>query len=218
MNFFSGGVKYYKNGMWYWSKMIARAVGEDRYDKFRLTRRIQTNRFYYFRQTLLYKFYVDYPDIANSVGLYPKVDSSHGYLHLLPYEPFRDWQENSPNSEGWFANFVLYVCAIYCIMTLYSYVLPSIWSTSNPIKDADLLYRLKDYYSTTAFEESLGSSILEMMMAPHSFHRLRSLTLQNYTTTDDPRMIFTGSVNRKHKYREHYWTAVGHTGSMTTSM
>ena len=42
-------------------------------------RRIYSNKFYYLRQHLLYRTFVESPDVACMLGLYPKVDSSHGY-------------------------------------------------------------------------------------------------------------------------------------------
>ena len=66
-------------GIWWWTKMINRVVGEDRYDAVRVWRRTLSNKFYYFRQQLLYQCFVETPDLANLLGIYPKVDSSHGF-------------------------------------------------------------------------------------------------------------------------------------------
>jgi hypothetical protein len=33
------------------------------------------------------------------LGVYPKVDSSHGFPHPYPYEMFRDFQENTLNAD-----------------------------------------------------------------------------------------------------------------------
>lgn len=59
--------------------MINRIVGEDRYDNWRVQRRIISNKFYYFRQQMLYKCFIETPDLANLLGIYPKMDSTHGY-------------------------------------------------------------------------------------------------------------------------------------------
>ncbi len=34
---------------------------------------------YYLRQQILYRWFVEHPDLANMLGIYPKVDSSHGF-------------------------------------------------------------------------------------------------------------------------------------------
>ena len=59
--------------------MLNRAVGEDTYDSVRVGRRIISNKFYYLRQHLLYRCFIESPDIAAMIGIYPKTDSSHGY-------------------------------------------------------------------------------------------------------------------------------------------
>lgn len=66
-------------GIWWWTKMINRAVGEQRYDNIRVWRRVISNKFYYARQQMLYQCFVETPDLANLLGIYPKVDTSHGY-------------------------------------------------------------------------------------------------------------------------------------------
>lgn len=79
--------------------MINAAIGEERYNTMRLYRRINTARFYWRRQEMLYECFVHYPEVANTIGIYPKTDSSHGFPHYSPYEMFRDFQENSLNSD-----------------------------------------------------------------------------------------------------------------------
>ena len=59
--------------------MLNRVVGEERYDAVRVWRRVMSNKFYYYRQTLLYQCFVETPDLANLLGIYPKMDSSHGF-------------------------------------------------------------------------------------------------------------------------------------------
>ena len=76
---FSVKNQYYKNGIWWFTKMLNRAVGENRYDAFRVYRRVLTNKFYFARQEWLYKMFVETPDIACMLGVYPKVDCSHGF-------------------------------------------------------------------------------------------------------------------------------------------
>jgi len=59
--------------------MLNRAVGEQRYDTLRVSRRILSNKFYYLRQHLLYRIFIESPDIGAMIGIYPKTDSTHGY-------------------------------------------------------------------------------------------------------------------------------------------
>jgi hypothetical protein len=59
--------------------MANRIIGEPAYDAIRVQRRILSNKFYYLRQQMLYKVYIESPDVANMIGIYPKTDSSHGY-------------------------------------------------------------------------------------------------------------------------------------------
>lgn len=59
--------------------MLNRVVGETTYDALRVKRRVITNKFYYMRQQMLYQLFVETPDISCMLGVYPKVDNSHGF-------------------------------------------------------------------------------------------------------------------------------------------
>jgi len=59
--------------------MLNRAVGEKTYDDLRVSRRVLSNKFYYLRQQMLYRWFIESPDLANMLGIFPKTDSSHGY-------------------------------------------------------------------------------------------------------------------------------------------
>jgi hypothetical protein len=59
--------------------MANRVIGEQTYDALRVQRRVLSNKFYYLRQQMLYRTYIESPDVANMIGIYPKTDSSHGY-------------------------------------------------------------------------------------------------------------------------------------------
>lgn len=43
--------------------------------------------------------YVDFNEYAALFGCYPKIDSSHGFPSALNYEAYRDFQENSLNTD-----------------------------------------------------------------------------------------------------------------------
>lgn len=156
-SFFSTKVNYHKNGVFWWSKILNRIIGEKNYDFFRLQRRIWGNTMWYRRQTFLYNMNANFPDIANALGSYPKLDSSDGFPNPMPYECFRDFQENTLNSDGWFAMFVVYVCAIYSAWTYYSYVYPSYWIYGPTKNEEELQQRMKDYFSSAVLEESYGN-------------------------------------------------------------
>lgn len=59
--------------------MLNRAVGEERYNEIRVGRRIWQNKVYYIRQHLLYRLFIESPDLSCMLGVYPKCDTSHGY-------------------------------------------------------------------------------------------------------------------------------------------
>lgn len=79
--------------------MMSRAVGEDRWEAMRLFRRVHAMRFYYVilclqsqrRQEKLTEIYIHWPELANLIGIYPKVDFSHGFIKHQTYEMYRDF-------------------------------------------------------------------------------------------------------------------------------
>jgi hypothetical protein len=109
----------------------------------RLARRIASARFYYTRQQLLYLTYAEAPDVANSIGIYPKFDNSHGFTYTRPYEMYRDWQENTINSDGWFAMMVYFVCFVYTCHVILTYLIPFYWIRYGKRYETFNLYRLK---------------------------------------------------------------------------
>ena len=100
-------VKYWKNGKMWWSKLFAHTIGEPTYDRLRLHIKAMRMQWYYTRQQYLYELFQQAPGFANTIGIYPKEDHSHGFPGQKNYELYRDWQENSPNSDGAFAWLIL---------------------------------------------------------------------------------------------------------------
>lgn len=45
------------------------------------------------------RIFIEAPDVANLLGMYPKTDNSHGFAFYQTYEMYRDFQENTPNSD-----------------------------------------------------------------------------------------------------------------------
>lgn len=84
---------------------------------------------------MLYRIYIESPDVANMIGIYPKTDSSHGYGNPISYEMYRDFQENTINSDGSFGMWVVVICAIYVAHAIYTYFLPWYWNKTASCKN-----------------------------------------------------------------------------------
>ena len=84
-------------------------------------------RFYYARQTILYETFILWPDLAQLIGIYPKVDTSHGFPMPFSYEMYRDVQENTLNSDGSFSMWILLFGTVYFIHFTYTYLIPYYW-------------------------------------------------------------------------------------------
>jgi len=212
---FSTKNNYWKNGIWWFSKIANRAIGEQRYDFIRVQRRIYSARFYYARQQLLYELYVDYPEWAQLTGLYPKTDSSHGFPSQLTCEAYRDFQENTPNTDGWFGMWILVVAVIYNIHLFYNYLLPYYWVRGPMLNGEMARLRMRDCIGSTVAEELWGTQYMEMGFSPHDFAYTRGRGMMGYSNPDDPRIMHMATFNRKHRYREHYMARVGDSHHMT---
>jgi hypothetical protein len=77
-------------------------MGENKYEMFRLEKRIFYARYYYFKQTALAKLSQEAPDVVNAFGVIAKEDTSHGFPVTRPMERNSDWALYNINSEGWF--------------------------------------------------------------------------------------------------------------------
>ncbi|EGR31086.1 hypothetical protein IMG5_118110 [Ichthyophthirius multifiliis] len=206
---------YYKNGIWWFTKILNRAVGEDRYDKIRVYRRTLQNKIYYTRQQMLYEIFIEHPDIAQHIGIYPKIDSTHGFTYQNTYEMYRDFQENTLNSDGSFSQWITLVCGIYVIHVIYSYLIPYYW-VSTPLKNEEYTrLRMRDYIASSVLEEIYGIQWAEWAWLPHDFAYNRIRGIQGYMHPDDPRAMCTSTFNRRHKYREHEMERAGDFNHMT---
>ena len=194
--------------------MFNRVIGEHRYDYLRMEKRIASAKFYYTRQQLLFQLYVDFPDVAQLTGIYPKVDCSHGFPQYLTYEAWRDVQENSLNSDGFFAMFVYYVCFLFVLWTMYCYVFPYYWQFRGQRHGEIEIGRMKDAMSSAVYEDILGNSVAEYVLTPHYFKEFRDHVMSLAQNPDDIRIVHFASVNRKHKFREHFIDRTGDNMSM----
>ena len=48
------------------------------------------------------------------------------------YEMYRDFQENTINSDGSFAMWTVWVAVLYLIHEMYNYILPWYWKYAHP--------------------------------------------------------------------------------------
>jgi hypothetical protein len=106
---------------------LNKAIGESNFDKLKMKKRILSNIFYYKRQQFLHKVFVETPDTACLWGVYPKVDTSHGFGLPQTYEMYRDFQENTINSDGSFGMWIVYVGFSYLAHVIITYLYPFRW-------------------------------------------------------------------------------------------
>ena len=172
---FNQKVQYHKNGVFWFQKLLSRVVGERYYELFRIERRIFAAKIWYRRQEFLYHLNIHYPDIAYFLGTFPKIDSSHGIPNHQPWETFRDWQENTPNSDGWYAWVIALFCLWFSLYTAYVYLIPHYWADRDFKYEPDLRYRIRDYYCTSNFEDNIGNAYFEWAYQPHLFHTFRQV-------------------------------------------
>ena len=214
---FSTKINYYKNGIFWWQKLINRTIGESMYDRIRMEKRIASSKFYYTRQNLLYTTYIDFPDIAQTIGLFSKVDTSHGFPQVFPFEPWKDPQENSLNGDGFFAMFVYYVCAAYTFWTIYIYLLPWYWSGRDARNGNEEICRMRDAYATAIYEEIIGNMVAEYAFSPHLFESYRDHVMSIASKPDDIRYVHFTSINRKNNFKDPYMEEAGYSGSMDSA-
>jgi len=74
---------------------------------------------------------------------------------------YRDFQENTINSDGSFGMWTVYICAIYLGHTLYGYFVPWYWNKNASCKNGEeQRMRLRDALSSSILEDSLGNQVL----------------------------------------------------------
>jgi hypothetical protein len=111
---------------------------------------------WYARQQLLYEIFIEAPEVSNLIGAYPKVDVSHGFPFYHTYEMYRDVQENTINSDGWFGMWIFWYAVIYGIHFYYTYMYPYYWTTRSMENDEQTRMRLKDALGVCVLEEIQG--------------------------------------------------------------
>lgn len=94
--------QYHKNGTQWLGKMINKIIGESNYDSIRCEKRILYAKFWYLKQTALFRFQTQYPNIAQLFSLLNKQDTSSGFPSKRQYERHQDFAVFNINHEGWF--------------------------------------------------------------------------------------------------------------------
>lgn len=90
---------YHKNGTQWIGKLFAAIIGERKYDFLRMERRVLYARFWYFKQTILFRFQQQWPAIAMHFSLLNKKDTSSGIPALRQYERYQDFAVYNINHE-----------------------------------------------------------------------------------------------------------------------
>ena len=120
LNLFSLRTNNAKNGTQWLGKWTARALGENRYEMFRLERRIFYARYYYTKQTILTQMSMELPDVVNAFSVLAKEDTSHGFPVWRPLERNSDFALYNMNSEGWFQFWSAF--AAFCTVSFWYYI------------------------------------------------------------------------------------------------
>jgi hypothetical protein len=109
---------YHKNGTQWIGKMVCALIGEKRYEWVRLEKRIFYGRFWYTKQSILYRFNQQFPYFSFYFSILNKYDTSAGFPAPRQYERYQDFAVFNPNSEGWFQ---LYFFVAAIIVGLWNY-------------------------------------------------------------------------------------------------
>jgi hypothetical protein len=118
---------------------------------------------------------------------------------------YRDFQENTINSDGSFGMWTVVICAIYLTHAIYSYFMPWYWNKTASCKNGEeQRIRLRDVLSTAIVEDSIGFQYLEWGFAPHYVHYVGHKLVEGQAHPDDVRAMACSGLNRKNRYVEHY--------------
>ncbi len=109
---------YHKNGTQWIGKIIARLINEKRYETIRLEKRILYAKYWYLKQTVLFRFQTQFPNVAQLFSLLNKQDTSHGFPAKRNYERHQDFAVFNVNNEGWFQ---LYFFAAAVLILLWNW-------------------------------------------------------------------------------------------------
>lgn len=123
---------------------------------------------------------------------------------------YRDFQENTINSDGAFGMWISYLAAIYIIHEMYNYFLPWYWNKTATCKNGEeIRNRMRDALASTLIEETIGLQVLEWGFMPHDCQIMRHRLGSGLSHPDDVRAQAMSALNRRNRYREHYMHKVG---------
>ena len=118
---------------------------------------------------------------------------------------YRDFQENSINSDGSFGMWVAYVSLLYVFHEVYGYFMPWYWNKTASCKNGEeQRVRLRDVLASSNFEESTGYNFVEWGFGPHYTFYLKKKLLEGHAHPDDVRAMACSGLNRRNRYVEHY--------------
>ena len=118
---------------------------------------------------------------------------------------YRDFQENTINSDGSFSMWIVVISAMYCSHAIYSYYIPWYWHKNASVKNGEeQRVRMRDALNSGFIEDGYGIQFAEWGFAPHSCHHFKTKLLEGHLHPDDARQTHLAAFNRKNRYREHY--------------
>jgi hypothetical protein len=119
----------------------------------------------------------------------------------VSYEMYRDFQENTLNSDGSFAMWILFIAIIYTGHVLYTYMIPWYWNKTATCKNGEEeRVRMRDAISATILEECIGIQFGEVGWGSHDFHNIRHKLAEGHGHPDDVRAMHVSALNRKNRY------------------
>ena len=68
---------------------------------------------------------------------------------------------------------------------------------------------MRDALASTMIEESIGMQYAEWGWLPHDYHSIRRRVSEGLSHPDDVRAMQVASLNRRHRYVEHYRKKIG---------
>ena len=121
---------------------------------------------------------------------------------IASYEMYRDFQENTINSDGSFGMWIVVVAAIYCLHAVYHYFIPWYWNKTATCKNGEeQRVRMRDALNSTIVEDTFGLQILEWGFAPHSVHHARGKLIEGLAHPDDVRAMHCAGLLRSNRYK-----------------
>ena len=196
LNLFSLRTNYWKNGTQFIGRVPARIMGENKYEMFRLEKRIFYARYWYAKQGILTRMSREVPDVVNAFGVLAKEDTSHGFPVARPLERNSDWALYNINSEGWFQCWSLIFGA--SMVTFWFYIADFYMFVNSSGPDDEDNLRLKDAKACLIWERVFWAFT-------YSVHGQHMSALQREIKfyvhhPDDPKLNAKSSYNNKNPY------------------